>query len=151
MWNQPSPGAVGADALLHQARQALQAGALAAEDLLPPALAYVSRSWRRSLDAGLNAFRARPPAPLTRLEVARATERQHELLAHARPIMEYLMGQTREHAGMVILADAVARPRHAAGCAAWAPAVWPAATAEAYDPSRAECLPAPSTHGFGGS
>ncbi|RRD58929.1 sigma-54-dependent Fis family transcriptional regulator [Comamonadaceae bacterium OH2545_COT-014] len=103
------------DALLHHARQALQSGA-PADDLLPPALGHVSRSWRRSMAAGLNAFAPRVgTAPLTRLEVARATERQHELLAHARPVMQYLMGQTREHAGMVILADADGLLLHALG------------------------------------
>lgn len=107
MWNQPFPGAVGADALLHQARQALQAGALAVEDLLPPALAHVSRSWRRSVEAGLDAFALRShPPQLSRPELARATEQQHEWLAHARPVMEYLLTQTRERQGMAVLADA---------------------------------------------
>ncbi|WP_238945060.1 sigma-54-dependent Fis family transcriptional regulator [Vandammella animalimorsus] len=106
----------GADALLQQARHALQTGALPAEELLPPALAYVSRSWQRSVQAGLDAFARSTPAPHhSRFELARATERQHELLTHARPVMDYLMGQTREHRGMVILADADGLLLHALG------------------------------------
>lgn len=116
MWTVPFqggafPDAASADALLQQARRAFQAGALSAEELLPPALAYVSRSWRRSLEAGLDAFAPRHATPnLSSAELAQAVGSQHEWLAHARPVMEYLLGQTRAHApahrGMVILADA---------------------------------------------
>ncbi|HZX27472.1 MAG TPA: sigma-54-dependent Fis family transcriptional regulator, partial [Telluria sp.] len=37
--------------------------------------------------------------------VQRAAERQHELVLHARPVMEYLHSQTRDSGSMVILAD----------------------------------------------
>lgn len=101
------PAPIGADALLQQARRAFQAGALSAEELLPPALAYVSRSWRRSVEAGLDAFAPQPQAPhLSRIELAQAAEHHQKLLTHAKPVMEYLLGQTRAHKGMVILADA---------------------------------------------
>ncbi|MDO4724363.1 MAG: sigma-54-dependent Fis family transcriptional regulator [Comamonadaceae bacterium] len=112
----PHPALAGADTLLQQARRALQSGALPAEELLPPALAYVSRSWQRSVQAGLDAFARSTPAPhYSRFELARASERQHELLTHARPVMDYLMGQTRQHRGMVILADADGLLLHALG------------------------------------
>lgn len=109
MWNLPFQNAAlpDADDLLQQARRAFQAGICSAENLLPPALAYVSRSWRRSVEAGLDAFAPKQQPPhLSSIELAQATECQHDLLAHASPVMDYLMRQTREHKGMVILADA---------------------------------------------
>ena len=54
----------------------------------------------------------RPPAacPVRRTprppQLARALEHQRELVAHARPVMEYLFEQTRDTDSMVILADA---------------------------------------------
>ncbi len=68
--------------------------------------ALLARSWRRSVDAGLSPDGRLPDAcRLDAAELARATERQHELVAHARPVMEYLHAQTRDSGSMVILAD----------------------------------------------
>jgi transcriptional regulator of acetoin/glycerol metabolism len=66
----------------------------------------LARSWRRSVDAGLAPDGRLPDAcRLDAAELARATQRQHELIAHARPVMEYLHAQTRDSGSMVILAD----------------------------------------------
>ncbi len=68
--------------------------------------ATVARSWRRCLEAGLApAGRLVDGLQLDRQAVQRATERQHELVAHARPVMEYLHSQTRDSGSMVILSD----------------------------------------------
>ena len=109
-------GTVKSEALLRRARHALYERDALPEDLLPASLAHVTRSWRRSLDAGVDAFTARPHVPhLSRFEVERATERQHELLAHARPVMEYLHGQTRGSGSVLLLADADGLLLHALG------------------------------------
>ena len=66
----------------------------------------LAKSWRRSVDAGLAPEGRLPDAcRLDANELARATERQRELIANARPVMEYLHAQTRESGSMVILAD----------------------------------------------
>jgi len=68
--------------------------------------ALLARSWRRSVDAGLAPDGRLPDAcRLTGPELARAAERQSELVAHAKPVMEYLHAQTRDSGSMVILAD----------------------------------------------
>lgn len=66
----------------------------------------LAKSWRRSVEAGLAPEGRLPDAcRLDANELARATERQRELIANARPVMEYLHAQTRESGSMVILAD----------------------------------------------
>ena len=66
----------------------------------------LAKSWRRSVDAGLAPEGRLPDAcRLDAAELARATERQRDLIANARPVMEYLHAQTRESGSMVILAD----------------------------------------------
>src|SRR5664279_3096753 len=68
--------------------------------------ALLARSWRRSVDAGLTPDGRLPDASrLDAAELARTKERHHELIAHARPVMEYLHAQTRDSGSMVILAD----------------------------------------------
>ena len=68
--------------------------------------ALLARSWRRSVDAGLAPDGRLPDAcRLDASELARVTERQRDLIAHARPVMEYLHAQTRDSGSMVILAD----------------------------------------------
>jgi transcriptional regulator of acetoin/glycerol metabolism len=68
--------------------------------------ALLARSWRRSVDAGLAPDGRLPDAcRLDAPELARAAERQQELISHARPVMEYLHAQTRDSGSMVILAD----------------------------------------------
>ncbi len=75
---------------------------------VPPGLIddRIARSWRRCMDGGLAPVGRLEEMPhLSVAELARAAERQRELLANARPVMEYLYGQTRDSGSMVILAD----------------------------------------------
>ena len=66
----------------------------------------VARSWRRCVDGGLTPTGRLGEAPfLSAAELARNAERQHELVANARPVMEYVFGQTRNSGSMVILSD----------------------------------------------
>ncbi len=66
----------------------------------------VARSWSRSLAAGLL-----PDGRLHTTEHSSGTElhqtliRNHELLAHSRPVMEYLFEQVRHGQNVVVLAD----------------------------------------------
>jgi len=66
----------------------------------------LARSWRRSVDAGLAPEGRLPEAGrLDTHQLSQARDRNHELIAHARPVMEYLHAQMRESDSMVILAD----------------------------------------------
>ncbi len=104
------------EASLQQARRMLQQRGALPEGVLPDTLGYVSRSWNRSAAAGLHAgLDPQRGLPVSRFELAQATERQHELLAHARPVMEYLHGQMRDSSSMVILADEAGLLLHALG------------------------------------
>ena len=68
--------------------------------------ALLARSWRRSFEAGLSPQGRLPDAcRVDAAELARITERQRDLIANARPVMEYLHAQTRESGSMVTLAD----------------------------------------------
>ncbi len=76
----------------------------------------VARSWRRSLNAGL--------LPTGRLadnehscgsNLRHALACNHDLLAHSRPVMEYLFEQVRHSHSMVILADSRATLMHTMG------------------------------------
>jgi len=84
-------------------RQLIEAGELQRE-LVGPELA---RSWLRSWQAGLQPAGRMPGAPhASGPQLARALEQQRELVAHARPVMEFLAEQTGGAEGMVILAGA---------------------------------------------
>ena len=90
-------------ALRHARHQLLERGELPAAGLIHE---HVARSWRRSLAAGLTPTGRLAEVPqLDAFELARSAERQQELLANARPVMEYLHAQTRDSGCMVILAD----------------------------------------------
>lgn len=68
--------------------------------------ALLARSWRRSAEAGLAPEGRLPDAGrLDGPQLAQARDRRQELIAHARPVMEYLHAETREAGSMVILAD----------------------------------------------
>jgi transcriptional regulator of acetoin/glycerol metabolism len=97
-------GAMPAPRLLRAARrELLDTGQLSVE-VLDEGL---SRSWLRSRDFGLSPVGRPPGAPhASGAQLRRALERQHELVAHARPVMEDLFEQTRDSDGLVILADA---------------------------------------------
>ena len=67
----------------------------------------LARSWRRSVDAGLAPEgRLADAGRIDAIQLAQMRERNHELMAHARPVMEYLHAQTRDSGSMVILSDA---------------------------------------------
>jgi transcriptional regulator of acetoin/glycerol metabolism len=106
MLNPPATGPTtkGPTAMLRQARnRLLESVELHAENLVGP---VVARSWGRSQEAGLAPVGRLPETcHLNRFQLTRAIGRQQELIAHARPVMEYLFTQTRDSGSMVILAD----------------------------------------------
>lgn len=84
-------------------RQLMNRGSLPVELLLPE----LASSWRRSWDAGLQPCGRMSGAPhASGAQLARALELQRELVAHARPVMEFVFEQTRDTDSMVILAGA---------------------------------------------
>jgi transcriptional regulator of acetoin/glycerol metabolism len=91
-------------AQLREARRRLLEQGEVPSGLIPAAL---QGSWQRSAGFGLAPSGRTPGAPhASAAQLARALEHQRELVAHARPVMEYLFDQTRETDSMVILADA---------------------------------------------
>ncbi|GAA4430139.1 sigma-54-dependent Fis family transcriptional regulator [Acidovorax lacteus] len=89
-------------AALRQARQQLLSHGDCASGLID---ARLSRSWQRSLAAGL-----RPtgglgaPDNLEQAALAQLRSRHPALLAHSRPVMEYLFAQVRHSQSVVVLA-----------------------------------------------
>jgi transcriptional regulator of acetoin/glycerol metabolism len=80
----------------------------------------VARSWRRCLADGLAPTGRLADVPhLSAADVARAIEREHELIAHARPVMEYVFSQTRNSGSMVVVADRRGVLLHAQGDASF--------------------------------
>ena len=74
----------------------------------PPEIidARIARSWQRSLAAGLTPIgRLAEVDQLSGNELRQLFARNHDLLAHARPVMEYLYEQMRHSHSMIILAD----------------------------------------------
>ena len=95
----PTPGPA-----LKLARQQLQDQGLVQTGLISERL---NQSWQRSLSHGLVPAGRAPGAPhASAPQLARALEQQQALVAHARPVMEFLAEQTRDTDSMVILADA---------------------------------------------
>ncbi|MFN7724428.1 MAG: sigma-54-dependent Fis family transcriptional regulator, partial [Rubrivivax sp.] len=91
-------------ARLREARRQLLEHGPASPALVAPEL---HRSWQRCLHFGLNPTGRPPGAPhASAAQLHRALERQRELVAHARPVMEQLFEQTRDTGSLVILADA---------------------------------------------
>ena len=88
--------------LLRQARLKLLDGELPGEHIDE----RLARSWRRSLAAGLApSERLAQGDNLSGSELQRALARNHDLVSHSRPVMEYLFEQVRHSQSMVILAD----------------------------------------------
>ena len=99
----PSGAALAPRLLRAARRELLDTGRLSVETLDEG----LSRSWLRSRDFGLSPVGRPPGAPhASGAQLRRALERQHELVAHARPVMEDLFEQTGDGDGLVILADA---------------------------------------------
>jgi transcriptional regulator of acetoin/glycerol metabolism len=66
----------------------------------------LARSWRRSVEAGLApGGRLADAWRLDEYELAQVRQQRRELIAHARPVMEYLHQQTRNSGCLVTLAD----------------------------------------------
>lgn len=99
--------------LLRQARRQLMSSGNLPPDLILPEL---TQSWMRCWSAGLQPCGRTPGAPhASGAQLARALEVQRELVAHARPVMEFLLDQTRETDSMVVLAGADGMLLHASG------------------------------------
>lgn len=66
----------------------------------------VSRSWQRSLSAGLSPTgRISVPDNLNSQALQRLRSNHHELIRHSQPVMEYLAEQVRASQSMVVLSD----------------------------------------------
>ena len=91
-------------AQLRQARRLLAERGQAPAELLGTVLA---RSWQRSQQAGLPTQGRVVGAPhASAAQLARAMERQYELISHARPVMEYMAPHVHRTGSLIILADA---------------------------------------------
>jgi transcriptional regulator of acetoin/glycerol metabolism len=100
-------------ARLREARRQLVTNGRLPADLIQSDLA---RSWERSWQAGLQPMGRMPGAPhASGAQLARELERQRELVAHARPVMEFLFEQTRDSDSMSILAGADGMLLHTLG------------------------------------
>ena len=88
---------------LRQARQHLLESGQCPSGLIHERLA---RSWSRSLAAGL-APRSpvAAPDPASSAQLRHALAANHALLAHSRPVMDYLFDQVRHSQSVVVLAD----------------------------------------------
>ncbi|MES2581124.1 MAG: sigma-54-dependent Fis family transcriptional regulator [Pseudomonadota bacterium] len=87
---------------LREARRQLVSHGRLPTDLIERDLA---RSWLRCWQAGLQPVGRMPGAPnASGAQLTRELERQRELIAHARPVMEFLHEQTRGTDSMSILA-----------------------------------------------
>ena len=91
--------------MLRQARRRLLEGI----DTPTPAAAAingrVTRSWRRSMAAGLAPFHPHAPDNLPHPELRRVLALHRDLLGHSQPVMEYLFEQVRHSHSMVVLAN----------------------------------------------
>lgn len=66
----------------------------------------LTRSWSRSMAAGLvPTGRVLAPEPASSGSLRQALSASHSLLAHSRPIMEYVFDQVRHSQSVVVLAD----------------------------------------------
>jgi transcriptional regulator of acetoin/glycerol metabolism len=78
------------------------------------------RSWQRSLAAGLRPRDAmKDVVHVQSSDLRQALVRNHDLLAHSQPVMEYLFEQVRHAQGMVILADRTGTLMHTLGHASF--------------------------------
>jgi transcriptional regulator of acetoin/glycerol metabolism len=98
---------------LREARRQLVNHGRLPSDLIQSDLA---RSWLRCWQAGLQPVGRMPGAPhASGAQLTRELERQRELIAHARPVMEFLHEQTRGTDSMSILAGADGMLLHTLG------------------------------------
>ena len=98
-------------------RQLLEAGE-PASDLLEP---WLYESWRRSREFGLVPGERTPGVPhASGAQLSRALEHRRTLVAHARPVMEFVCEQIRGSDSVVILADCRGMLLHSVGDARFA-------------------------------
>ncbi|ARU06611.1 sigma-54-dependent Fis family transcriptional regulator [Comamonas serinivorans] len=85
--------------------------------VLPSALDdRLARSWQRSWNAGLAPdSRGEGQGPVTGPSFARLLQRNAQLLAFARPVMDFIYRQVRGHHSMLVLADAHSTLMHTVG------------------------------------
>jgi transcriptional regulator of acetoin/glycerol metabolism len=106
---QPTP----TDALLQQARVRLTERGESFTEGMDERL---TRSWQRSLAAGLSPQdRMTDAVHASSMELRQALAGNHDLLAHSRPVMDFLFEQVRHSQGMVILADKCGTLMHTLG------------------------------------
>ena len=76
----------------------------------------MAQSWERSLQAGLLPHRSKAlPDPVSGDQFGEVLHRNAEMLAHARPVVDFLYGQIRGSQCMVVLADAQCLVLHTHG------------------------------------
>ena len=93
-------------ARLREARRAMVEGEAGSADLAACDPALI-RSWERSQAAGLSPVGRTSGTPhASARQLAQAREQQQELIAHARPAMEFVHEQTRDTDSIVLLSDA---------------------------------------------
>ncbi|WP_088280499.1 sigma-54-dependent Fis family transcriptional regulator [Ideonella sp. A 288] len=95
-------------AQLRAARRFLDQGGEVSHESLTPLLGdLLARSWQRSRSAGLSPSGRTPGAPhASAAQLARAMQRQYELLSHAQPVMDYMAHHVVGTQSLLILADA---------------------------------------------
>jgi transcriptional regulator of acetoin/glycerol metabolism len=77
---------------------------------------HVSMSWQRSAQAGLSPADPPGPPPLSsHAQLRQALVSEHDLLAHARPVMEFLNDQMQGSGSIILLADAQGLLLHSMG------------------------------------
>ncbi len=98
---------------LRQARRQLLEAGMLTDGLLDPAL---HASWQRSRDFGLVPDGRAAGAPhASAAQLARALEQRRTLVAHARPVMEFLCEQICDSDSIIILADPQGMLLHSLG------------------------------------
>ncbi|MBL8738370.1 MAG: sigma-54-dependent Fis family transcriptional regulator [Planctomycetes bacterium] len=97
---------------LRAARTALHAHGLVQANLLA---GPVARSWQRCVENGLSPTQPIEPVVSASAHLRSAVERHAEMLAHARPVLDFLHEQIRDTGSLVVLADADGMLLHAQG------------------------------------
>ena len=94
-------------ARLREARRRLEDGEARPQQLAPLIGEVLARSWTRSHAAGLPPEGRAHGAPhASAAQLARAMQRQYELLSHAQPVMDYLSPHVAGTRSLIVLADA---------------------------------------------
>nr|WP_315464541.1 sigma-54-dependent Fis family transcriptional regulator [uncultured Rhodoferax sp.] len=97
---------------LRQARQQLLETGQCPAGIVDERLA---RSWHRSLAAGLAPTARVAPDPASGSQLRQILAGNHALLAHSRPVMEYVFDQVRHSQSVVVLADSGGMLMHTLG------------------------------------